>query len=131
MKSLGKELKEFLLRGNLVETAVALVMALAFKPVVDAFIDGIALQVVALIGGSPDSFGKKYFSLGDTPFFYGAVISAIISFVITGTVVFFIVKAYNKVRDLRGTAAEAEVAKSDDVLVLEEIRDLLRAQRNV
>ena len=123
-----KEFKEFILRGNIVELAVAVVIALAFKSVIDAVVD-ILTNLVA-IPGKTDFSALKFKIRGGT-FRYGVLINAIISFLIVGAVVFFlIVRPLNKLAERRraGTEPEPE-ARPDDVLLLEEIRDLLAAQQ--
>ena len=110
--------KNFILRGNLVELAVALIMALAFTAVVTATVD-LIMGLVGKIGGQPDFSGWRP---GDLPF--GAWLTALISFVVIAAVVYFlIVKPYTTAKE-RFFPAEEEGTPAD-VALLQEIRDLL------
>lgn len=123
-----KEFKEFILRGNVVELAVAVVIGAAFKAVIDAVVD--LLTNLIAIPGKTD-FSKLAFHQGGGTFKYGVLLNALISFLVIALVVFFlIVRPLNKLAERRrvGTEPEPE-ARPDDVLLLEEIRDLLRAQQ--
>lgn len=123
-----KEFKAFILRGNVVELAVAVVLALAFKAVVDAAVD--LLTNVLAIPGKTD-FSELQFTIRGGTFRYGVLINAVISFLSVAAVVFFlIVRPMNKLSERRKAGAEPEpVARAEDVLLLEEIRDLLAARQ--
>ncbi len=114
--------KNFILRGNLVELATAFIMATAFAAVVTATVN-LIMGLIGKIGGQPD------FSLwkpGGLPF--GAWVTALVSFVIIAAIVYFlIVKPYTVAKDRFFPAEESGVPA--DVALLEEIRDLLRAQQ--
>lgn len=119
-----KGFKEFLMRGNLVELAVAVVMATAFGAVVTAFVN-IILDLTGRVGGI-DAFSTAV--VGGVR--VGAFISAVVSFLIISTVVYFgIVLPYNTLR-ARFKKEEPEVAeKTEDLLA--EIRDILRERNSV
>ncbi|HEY7294756.1 MAG TPA: large conductance mechanosensitive channel protein MscL [Dehalococcoidia bacterium] len=85
-----KGFKEFLLRGNLVDLAVAVVVGLAFKSVVDALVKDIITPLLAAIGGKPD-FSQLTFTINSSKFLYGDFINAVLSFLIIATVVYFLV----------------------------------------
>ena len=85
-----KEFKEFLLRGNLLELAVAFVMGLAFAALIVSFVDDLILPIVAMIFGEPD-FSGLTFTINDAVFRYGAFITALITFVTTALAIFFFV----------------------------------------
>jgi len=121
MKDLFAEFREFIENGNIVELAVGLILALAFKPVVDSLVDDIILQIVAAVFGQPD-FSQLSFDLGDSRIGYGNFITVIISFVTIAFVVFMLVKAYNKTQK---PAAEEDSGPSETDLLVE-IRDALR-----
>jgi large conductance mechanosensitive channel len=85
-----KDFKTFLMRGNLVELAVAIVIGLAFAAVVTSFVENIITPLIAAIGGEQD-FSALTFEINDSVFRYGALINAVLSFLIIAAVVFFLV----------------------------------------
>jgi large conductance mechanosensitive channel len=92
-----KEFRDFITRGNLVEIAVAFILALAFAAVVTAFTN-IVLSFIAAIFGGTSQFNKLTADLNGTPIPYGAFISAVINFLIIAFILFLVVKAYNRLR---------------------------------
>ena len=113
--------KNFILRGNLIELASAFIMATAFAAVVTATVT-LLMDLIGKAGGSPD-----FSSYNPGGVSVGAWLTALISFVIMAAVVyFFIVMPYTKVKDRLFPTEDAGTPA--DVAVLEEIRDLLRAQ---
>ena len=90
MKSIGQEFKEFLLRGNVVDLAVAVVIGAAFGAVVTSLVDNLIMPLIALIGGQPD-YTEIGFTINDTFFGVGAFLTAVISFLIIAVVIFFFV----------------------------------------
>jgi large conductance mechanosensitive channel len=94
MRKLALEFKDFLLGGNLVSTAVALVMALVFTTAVKALVADILTPIVALIFGQP-SFQDLSFTINSSHFLYGDFINDLVTFAVTGLAVFlFVVKPY-------------------------------------
>jgi large conductance mechanosensitive channel len=85
-----KEFREFVLRGNLVDLAVAVVIGTAFTAVVTSFVTNIVTPIIAAIGGKPD-FSDLKFTINGSEFGYGAFINALIAFLIIAAVVFFFV----------------------------------------
>jgi large conductance mechanosensitive channel len=126
-----KGFKDFLLRGNVVDLAVAIVIGIAFGAVVKAFVDGIIGGIIGAIGGSPD-FGSAGFTINDSLINIGGLINAVINFVIVAAAVyFFVVVPVNHLMAQRKSGEQPELAApSEDILLLQEIRDLLR-QRSV
>ncbi len=114
-----QEFKDFINKGGVFEAAVGLIMALAFIPVVTSLVDDILMQIIAAVFGQPD-FSSLSFDLGDATIRYGNFFTAIVSFVLVGLVVFFLVKGYNAM-----TKPEAEDAGPSEVDLLTEIRDNL------
>jgi large conductance mechanosensitive channel len=82
--------KKFLLRGNVVDLAVAVIIGAAFTAVVTAFTGDILTPIIGAIGGKPD-FSQLTFTINKSHFFYGDFINAIIAFVILAAVVYFLV----------------------------------------
>lgn len=121
-----KELKEFLLRGNVVDLAVAVVIGAAFGLIIAAFVDGIVNPLVALIFGQPD-MSTIGFTVNESFFAIGSVLQATLNFILVGTVLFFFIKAAN--RAMEKNEAEEEVAVEEtpeDIVLLRQIRDQLR-----
>lgn len=85
-----KGFREFLMRGNLVELAVAVVIGTAFGAVVTALVSDLITPLIAAIGGQPD-FSSLTFTLNGSVFRYGAFLNALISFVVIAAVVYFFV----------------------------------------
>jgi large conductance mechanosensitive channel len=103
-----KDFKEFLLRGNLVDMAVGIVIGLAFAAVVTALVADLVTPLIAAIGGQPD-FSSLSFTINKSHFLYGAVINALITFVVIAAVIFFlVVKPVNALMARRKT--EPDVA---------------------
>jgi large conductance mechanosensitive channel len=114
--------KNFILRGNLVELAVAFIMAAAFATVVTATV-ALLMDVVGKIGGSPNFSDYTPGGVG-----VGAWVTAVIAFVIMAAVVYFaIVMPYTKAKERYFPSPEP--GTPEDVKLLQEIRDLLAAQR--
>ena len=122
-----KGFKEFLMRGNLMDLAIAVIIGGAFGAVVATFTD-VVLSVIGLIGGNPDFSTVR---LG--PILVGPFINAVVSFVIIAAIVYFaILKPLEAMQKLRKTeTVEEEPAGPTSEELLTEIRDLLKAQRQV
>lgn len=131
-----KGFKEFIMRGNVVDLAVAVVIGTAFGAVVTALVADIITPIIAAIGGQPD-FSQLTFTINGSKFFYGAFINAVITFLIIAAAIYFlVVLPLNKLAERRARriaagqpATEVPEEKSADVVVLEQIRDLLQAQQ--
>lgn len=85
-----KDFKEFLLRGNLVELAVAFVIGAAFAAVVTALVSDLVTPLIAAIGGNPN-FAALHFTVNHSVFLYGSFLNALITFLLIAAVVFFLV----------------------------------------
>ena len=121
-----KEFKDFLLRGNLVELAVALVMGLAFAALISSLVDDLIMPVIAMIIGKPD-FSGLTFTINDAVFRYGAFITALITFIATAAAIFFfVVKPVNAVMSRMQKPAEDEV--TDDERRHQELLAALRSR---
>ena len=122
-----KEFKEFLMRGNVVDLAVAVIIGAAFKAIVDSLVKDIFEPIIAMVFKA-DSIAGVSVQIGSATLGVGAFAAAIINFVIVGFVLFMVVKGMNAVQGLAKSGKEevAEVAaepKAEDYL--REIRDLL------
>jgi len=95
MESMLKEFRDFLLRGNIVELAIAFVMGIAFAAVVNSLVNDLVMPIIAMIFGKPD-FSGLTFTINGAVFRYGAFITALIQFVaIAAAVFFFVVRPVN------------------------------------
>ncbi len=102
------DFKAFLLRGNLVDTAVGIVIGLAFAAVITAFVGDLITPLIAAIGGSTD-FSALSFTINKSHFLYGAFLNALISFVVIAAVLFyFIVKPVNALMARRKSGPQPE-----------------------
>jgi len=108
-----KEFRDFLMRGNLVELAVAFVMGLAFAALITSFVDDLIMPIVATIIGKP-SFNDLTFTINDAVFRYGAFLTAAITFVSTAAAIFFfVVKPANALKSRFETQEEAAVSDEE------------------
>jgi large conductance mechanosensitive channel len=124
-----KGFRDFVLRGNVIELAVAVAIGTAFTAVVTQFGESFIKPLVALVGGGGVGGGK--FTINHQVFDWAAFINALIFFLLTAMVIYFAVVApYNafEERRKRGQGPIDPPAPPDDILLLTEIRDLLRAQ---
>jgi large conductance mechanosensitive channel len=103
-----KEFRQFLLRGNLVDLAIAVVIGAAFGAVVTALVKDLVTPLIAAVGGQPD-FSDLDFTINSSRFAYGDFLNAVISFVIIAAVVFFlVVKPINALMDRMQTSPPVE-----------------------
>jgi large conductance mechanosensitive channel len=106
MRDLVDEFKAFILRGNVIDLAVAVVIGAAFTQIVNSMVENIITPIIGAIGGQPD-FSSLTFSINNSVFRYGAFINALISFLIIALVIYFlIVKPMNML--VARAAPEAE-----------------------
>jgi len=129
-KSLLTDFKDFILRGNVVDLAVGVIMGIAFGNVVNALVRDILTPIIAAVFGKPD-FGALTFTIHKSHFAYGDFINVVITFLSIAVAVFlFVIKPVNYLMERRRkTATPDDATLSDEALLLAEIRDLLRQQR--
>ena len=108
-----KEFRDFLMRGNIVELAVAFVLGVAFAAVVNSFVNDLVMPIIAMIIGKPD-FSDLTFTINDAVFRYGAFITAVITFVAIAAAVFFAVVKPMQVMAARRAKGEPEVIPDDE-----------------
>lgn len=126
-----KEFREFILRGNVIDLAIAVVIGTAFTAVVNATVKSLITPLIAAVGGQPD-FSDLKFKINGSEFLYGEWLNAVVSFLIIAAVVFFlIVKPMNAFLARRKTeeVTPEPAAPAEDVRLLTEIRDLLAERR--
>jgi large conductance mechanosensitive channel len=123
-----KGFKDFVLRGNVVDLAVAVVIGAAFTAVVNAFAADFLTPLIGLLGGG-GKFGGQLSLAGQT-FRWGAFLSQVITFVLTAAVVYFlIVVPMHTLLERRRRGEEPGPLQPTELQLLTEIRDLLRAQQ--
>ena len=118
-----KEFRDFIIKGNAFELAIGVILAIAFGAVVTALTEGVLMAIVAALVGKPD-FNRLAVDLNGTPIYYGRVLTALVNLALVGLVLFFVVKAVNR---LRRPAAAAPPLETDHDL-LAQIRDELRSR---
>ena len=129
MKNFLKEFKDFIATGNIVELAVAFILGLAIKAVIDAFIQGVANPLIGAIVGKPNldhflTFTVRKGTKNQSTISFGLVLTQIISLIIVGLVLFMCLKAYNKIR----RPVEAAPPGPNEIDLLTQIRDELRTR---
>jgi large conductance mechanosensitive channel len=123
-----KGFKDFLLRGNVVDLAVAVVVGAAFTAVVTAFTNAFLKPLIQLVSGGGQFAGS--FIVNGVVFDYASFINAVITFVLTAAVIYFLVVYPLKVvSERRKRGEEAGPAEPTDIELLAEIRDLLKEQQ--
>jgi len=136
--SMMKEFKEFAMKGNLVDMALAFVMGAAFGKVVSGFIDGIVMPLVGKLVAGVDFASLKYILseaqmdasgkviAAEASIKYGEFITIIINFILVAFVMFIIIKAMNKMKKKQEAAPMTPAPPTEDQTLLREIRDLLK-----
>ena len=126
MKKFFQEFKVFIERGNVVDLAVGVVVGTAFSKIVTSLVDDILMPIVGAIIGGLD-FSNLTIKVGDSLIRYGSFINNVINFLIIAFCIFILVKFINKLTKKKDKKEEKQAkVKSEEVLLLEEIRDLLK-----
>ncbi|MGH8793420.1 MAG: large conductance mechanosensitive channel protein MscL [Stackebrandtia sp.] len=121
-----KGFRDFLMRGNVVELAVAVVMGAAMTALVASFTDAFVQPLITLVTGGEDVGGK--FTVKGVDFAYGLFVNGLITFLLTAAAVYFVVVVpIKKISDrLKRQAEEPTPAEAEEIALLREIRDVLR-----
>ena len=128
MKKLGEDFKKFISRGNVVDMAVGVVVGGAFSKIVTSLVNDLITPAIGVLLGGLD-FSELSFGLKDAQINYGLFIQTIIDFLIIAACIFVVVKIFEKLKKKEEPKEEVkpeEPKKPDDILLLEEIRDLLK-----
>jgi large conductance mechanosensitive channel len=118
-----KEFKDFAMKGNVVDLAVATVLGVAFNAIVGAVVDNIIMPIVGMITGGID-FNSLSVKVGSAELKYGMAITAVIKFIAIALFLFMVIKAMNASK--KKEAAAAPPAPPEDITLLREIRDALK-----
>lgn len=120
-----QEFKEFAMKGNVLDLAVAVIIGGAFGKIVSSLVNDIIMPLVGLLMGGLDFSGLQW-QVNNAAIKYGAFIQSLIDFLIIALTIFLVVKAANSRKNKKDIPAEEAPAPSDEVVLLTEIRDLLR-----
>lgn len=126
-----KGFKDFVLRGNVVDLAVAVVVGAAFTLVVKSLVEGIVNPLIAALFGRPDLSRVGTFTVNDAEFSLGLVLDAVVNFLLVAAAIYvLVVTPVNRLMAMRKRGEEPEVASpSEDIVLLQQIRDLLAERR--
>ena len=119
-----KEFKKFISKGNVVDLAVGVVIGGAFGKIVSSLVDDIIMPLVGILIGGID-FSGLTLKIGEAKISYGLFIQNIVDFLIVAFCIFMVIKAFNKITHKEEPKKEPEKVKSDEVIILEEIKDLM------
>jgi len=131
MKKIIDEFKQFISRGNVIDLAVGMIVGSAFTKIVTSLVNDVLMPAIGVILGGID-FTNLTLKFRDATIYYGNFIQNIIDFLIVAICVFILVKAINtlaektKKKEEKKEEVKENPKKSDEVLLLEEIRDLLK-----
>ena len=120
-----KEFRDFLLRGNVLDLAVAVIIGVAFGAIITSLVNDIIMPLVGVLLGGVDFSGMSLL-VGDATVAYGLFIQAIVNFIVIGVSVFFVVKVANRFSKEKEAAPDAPPGPTAEEKLLAEIRDLLR-----
>jgi large conductance mechanosensitive channel len=124
-----KGFREFVLRGNVVDLAVGIVIGAAFTTVVNAFIKGIITPIVAAVFGKPNLDSVGTFTINNAQFSIGIVLTALINFLLVALALYFLVVIpVNRLRSKYEKPIEEQLAGPSEVDLLTEIRDALQSR---
>jgi large conductance mechanosensitive channel len=126
MEKLLKDFRDFVMRGNVLDLAVAVVIGVAFNAVVNSLVNDVLMQIIAAVFGEA-TFDGLTFTINGGIIYYGKFLTAVVNFLIITATLFVIIKAFEEMQKRRkGAGEDAAEDKSDEVVLLGEIRDLLR-----
>lgn len=131
MKKIISEFRTFIERGNVVDLAVGVVIGSAFSKIVTSVVDDLLMPIIGIIIGGHD-FSNLSINVGSAVIKYGSLINNIINFFIISFCIFILVKFINKLTSINKKEVKKEekvVKKSDEVILLEEIRDELKKKK--
>ena len=121
-----KEFKEFIARGNVIDMAVGVIIGGAFGKIVTSIVNDVLMPLIGVVSGGIDFTGLK-FKIGEAEILYGNFLQNVIDFLIIAFCIFILVKIVNKItRKKEEPVEDAPAPKAEDVVLLEEIRDLLK-----
>ena len=127
-----KGFKDFIMKGNVLDLAVAVVIGAAFTAIVASVVEGFITPLIAAIFGKPDLSSVGNFTINGAQFSIGLILNAIVNFLLVAAAVYFIlIYPMQKIQERRKRGEEAGPSEPTDVELLKEIRDLLAARNDV
>lgn len=120
-----KEFRDFLQRGNVLDLAVAVIIGGAFGAIVNSIVNDLLMPFIGAILGGVD-FSSLSIQVGDAAILYGNFIQAVVNFLIIAFAMFLLVKGSNRMRKMDNEQPEPTPEPSEEVLLLREIRDLMK-----
>jgi large conductance mechanosensitive channel len=131
MDELWDDFRKFVMRGNVLDLAVAVVLGVAFNAVVNSLVNDVIMQVIAAIIGKPN-FDALTFTVNGGVIYYGRFLTALISFIVIAATLFVIIRTFEELQKRRREDPDQlpDEEKSDEVILLTEIRDLLSERRS-
>lgn len=129
MRSFINEFRDFIMRGNVMDLAVAFIMGAAFQTVVKSVVDDLIMPLIGIVTGSI-SFSNIVWHVGSANIKVGAFIGSLITFLLTSLAIFIIIKAIHKAQTIVHKDAEEEDVPETELVVLQEIRDALAEKKN-
>lgn len=125
MRNFISEFRDFIMRGNVMDLAVAFIMGAAFQTVVKSVVDDLVMPLIGIVTGSI-SFSAIVWHIGSADIKVGSFIGTLITFLLTSFAVFLMIKAIKKAQSLTSKGEEPEeIAPETELVVLQEIRDQL------
>ena len=126
-----KEFKEFIARGNVIDLAVGVIIGGAFGKIVTSIVNDLLMPLIGIVSGGIDFTGLS-FKINEAEIKYGNFLQNVIDFLIIAFCIFILVKIVNKITRKKEEPVEEKTApKPEDVVLLEEIRDLLKQKEEV
>ena len=126
MRNFLSEFKNFAMKGNVIDLAVAVVIGTAFGKITTALVNNVIMPVFGILLGGID-FTDKTFELGEASIAYGSFVQSVIEFIIIAFALFIIIKALKKLQNTEEKKEEVkEKVTPEDILLLREIRDSLK-----
>ena len=124
-----KEFRDFVLKGNVLDLAVAVIMGIAFGAIITSLVNDIIMPIVGVLMGGVD-FSSLSVTVGDAVIAYGKFLQTIVNFILIALSLFFVIKSINTMQKRLSKEAPpaAPAPPPEDVVLLREIRDLLKSR---
>lgn len=130
LNSFAREFKEFISRGNVIDMAVGVIIGSSFGKIVSSLVEDVIMPFVGIIIGGHD-FSNLTLKVGDAIINYGVFLQNIVDFLIIAFCIFVFVKIINKLKRTKKNEIKEEVSVNDEIILLTEIRDLLKKEKKV